>query len=379
MSPGSQRLVVVKIGSAVVAPGGRLAPEAVERLADEIAGVRAAGVSVVLVSSGAVACGLKGMGLDRMPARISDRQAAAAVGQPLLMRAWGEAFARRGLAAAQVLLTADDIDFRARFVNAHRTLATLLERGVVPIINENDSVSFDEIKLGDNDRLSALVAGLVGADLLVMLSAADGLREAGGAGPVIPLVRDIAAVRAHISSDRTPTGVGGMATKLDAAETARAMGAAAVIAPGSRPGVLALAVAGEPVGTRFPPPDSGPTASTRRKRWIAHSLRARGTIVVDEGARRALRDRGASLLPKGVLSVHASEPGGFGIGAAVEIRGLEGPAFARGLVSYRFDEIDRIRGRRSDEIGAILGYTYCDEIIHRDDLIVTERTPEERP
>lgn len=363
-------LVVVKIGSAVVAPGGRLSPGAIARLARDIASARAMGVKVVLVSSGAVACGLEGMGYDRMPARISDRQAAAAVGQPLLMRAWTEALGALALGAAQVLLTADDIDFRARFVNAHRTLTTLLERGIVPIINENDSVSFDEIKLGDNDRLSALVAGLVGAELLVMLSAADGLREAGGRGPVIPVVHDIDAARAHISGERTSTGVGGMATKLDAAETARAMGAASVIAPGAEAGVLARVLAGESVGTRLPAPIGAPGGATRRKRWIAHSLRLRGSIVVDDGAARAIRERGASLLPRGVVAVRTNHPAGFGIGAAVEILGSDGRAVARGLVSYRADEIDRIKGRRSDEIAQILGYTYCEEIIHRDDLIV---------
>ncbi|USN99578.1 MAG: glutamate 5-kinase [Phycisphaeraceae bacterium] len=366
-------LAVVKIGSAVVAPGGRLAVETVQRLADEIVAARRSGTRVVLVSSGAVACGLEGLGFERMPAKISDRQAAAAVGQPLLMRAWTDAFGERGVAVAQVLLTADDIDFRARFVNAHRTLTTLLERGVVPIINENDSVSFDEIKLGDNDRLSALAAGLVGAGLLVMLSSVDGLHEQGGSGAVIGEVSDIAAARTHVSGDRTSTGVGGMATKLDAAETARLMGADAVIARGEQPGVLGRVLRGEAVGTRFPAPAGDLPASTRRKQWIAHSIRPRGVLVVDDGAARALCEKGASLLPKGVVAVEPNEAGGFGIGAAVEVRRRSGETIAKGLVAYRSDEIERIMGRRSDEIERVLGYTYCDDVIHRDDLIVTDR------
>ncbi len=364
------RLAVVKVGSAVVAPGGVLDGSVIDRLAGEIASARAGGTSVVLVSSGAVACGLEGMGLRRMPAKISDRQAAAAVGQPLLMRAWSEALAARGVRAAQVLLTAEDVDFRARFLNAHRTLGTLLGRGVVPIINENDSVSFDEIKLGDNDRLAALAAGLVGADLLVMLSNVDGLRACGGTGALVREVDDIDAARAHVSGVRSSTGTGGMATKLDAAETAGRMGVPSVIAPGCAEGVLRAVFSGAPVGTRFAV--SGGRGATRRKRWIAHSIRTRGVLTVDGGAARALRERGASLLPGGIVGVDSAEPGGFGIGSAVDVRTRAGETIARGLVSYRADEIVRIMGKRSEEIEGILGYTYCDEVIHRDDLILTE-------
>ena len=365
------RLVVVKVGSAVVAPGGVLDVSVIDRLADEIASARAGGTAVVLVSSGAVACGLEGMGMRAMPAKISDRQAAAAVGQPVLMRAWSGALSARGMCAAQVLLTAEDVDFRARFVNAHRTLSTLLGRGVVPIINENDSVSFEEIKLGDNDRLAALAAGLVGADLLVMLSNVDGLRADGGAGAVIRAVDDIDAARAHVSGDRSETGTGGMATKLDAAEVAGRMGIPAVIASGGVAGVLGEILAGGAVGTRFGVSGAGGGGGTRRKRWIAHSVRPRGVLTVDDGAARALRERGASLLPGGIVSVESDEPGGFGIGSAVDVRTAAGDTIARGLVSYRADEIVRIMGKRSDEIAGVLGYTYCDEVIHRDDLILT--------
>lgn len=363
------RRCVIKVGSAVLAPGGRLDPVAVGRLAGDIACARDAGVRTVLVSSGAVACGLAGLGLERMPARISQRQAAAAVGQPMLMRAWIDAFAGFGVTAAQALLTADDIDFRARFVNAHRTLETLLDAGVVPVVNENDTVSFDEIKLGDNDRLSALVAGLVGADTLVILSSVDGLRADGGSGGVIPEISDFADAERHVSSARSETGTGGMATKLDAARAASGMGVAVVIASGTEPEAIGRALRGEPTGTRIAPAPAG--TLPRRKQWIAHSIRTKGRITVDEGARRALVEGGASLLPKGIVAVESDDGGGFASGSGVEVASLEGGVFARGLVAYRADEIERIMGLASDGIEGALGYTYCDEVIHRDDLIVT--------
>lgn len=371
-TPVQRETLVVKIGSAIVAPGGRLDPDVVTRIADDIRRARSMGWRVIVVSSGAVACGLAPLGLTRMPDRISDRQAAAAAGQPSLMRAWSRALEGCGLHAAQVLLTADDVDFRSRFVNARRTLETLLDRGLVPIVNENDSVSFDEIQLGDNDRLSALTAGLADASMLIILSAAPGLCVGGAGGRVLPVVEDITAAREHVSGDRTSTGVGGMATKLDAAEIARSMGVETVIAPGDEPSALVRILRGESIGTRFPAADEGLAvgALSGRKRWLAHAIRPRGAVVVDDGARRAVVERGASLLPGGVLLVEAFDPTGFGIGSAVEVRDGNGRVFARGLVSYRSDEIARIAGKRSAEIAAVLGYTLCDEVIHRDNLIV---------
>lgn len=372
------RRVVVKIGSAVIAPGGRLDAATVRRLAEEVVALRATGARVAVVSSGAVACGLAALGLTRMPERLSDRQAAAAVGQPALMRSWVEAFEAFGVHAAQVLLTADDIDFRARFVNAHRTMSALLEAGVVPVVNENDSVSFEEIKLGDNDRLSALVAGLIGAELLVILSKAPGLCVGGAGGAVIPVVEDVGAAAVHVSKEKSATGVGGMATKLDSATIAKSMGVETVIAPGNEPGAMVRAARGERVGTRFPAGAGGTGGgggggAGARKRWIAHSIRPKGLLVVDEGAKRAVVERGASVLPKGVVGVSWMGVEGFGIGAGVEVRTPGGSVFARGLVSYRSDEIERIKGKGSAEIAGVLGYSYCDEVIHRDDLIVTER------
>lgn len=371
-------VVVVKIGSAILAPGGRLDPGRLGALAEEIATLRRAGIGVCVVSSGAVACGLAPLGWDSMPARIADRQVAAAVGQPVLMRAWSAALEARGLHAAQVLLTADDADRRERFINARRTLETLIERGVVPIVNENDSVAYDEIKLGDNDRLSALAAHLAGADLLVMLSQARGLCEGGPSGPVIPIVEDLAQARRHATDERSATGVGGMATKLDAASAALALGIEVVLASGVEVargdgGVLKriCAGAGEGIGTRFVRAQ-GLDRVAARKHWIGHGTTVRGTVIVDEGAERALVDRGASLLPKGIVGV-ACKGRGFGVGETVEIRVEGGRVFARGIVGYSSTEIERIRGRGASEIAGVLGYATCDEVVHRDNLYVLER------
>ncbi|MEM1184658.1 MAG: glutamate 5-kinase [Planctomycetota bacterium] len=377
MSPApefsSEPPVVVKVGSAIVAPRGHLDHERVSGLAAEMAELyRSEKRRVVLVSSGAVACGLRAMRFRGMPEKIADRQAAAAAGQPALIAAWARGFGAHGLDVAQVLLTADDIDFRARFVNAHRTLMSLLDAGVVPVVNENDSVAFDEIQLGDNDRLSALVAGLVGAGTLVILSTAPGLCEGGVGGEVIREVRDIDEARANVDSARSATGVGGMATKLDAAASARAMGITTVVCSGDEPDAIRRALSDDHAGTVFRA--EGAAVASARKRWIAHKIRTKGTLVVDGGAKAALEDKGASLLPKGIVGV---EGDAFDAGAAVDIATDE-VVFARGLVSYRRDEIEKIMGRPSSSIAEVLGYTTCDEVVHRDNLVVFDRAERTR-
>ncbi|MEZ6242176.1 MAG: glutamate 5-kinase [Phycisphaerales bacterium] len=359
--------IVVKVGSGVVAPAGRLDPVAVATIAREIAAARDRGTRVVLVSSGAVAAGFRDLGLGAMPRSIREKQAAAAVGQPRLLAAYADAMRAHELVPAQVLLTSDDFDHRQRFLNARHTLETLLEHGLVPIINENDSVAFDEIRLGDNDRLSALVASAIDADLLVLLSVAPGVVDK-STGKVIPEITDTDAARAHIDVATSDTGTGGMATKLDAADIAIGHAVPVVIAPG-RPAdgadPLTPILDGQPVGTRFPvPPDArGPAA---RKSWIAFSTQTRGAIVIDEGAARALREKGASLLPKGVVGVE----GRFDVGAPVEIRTEGGALVARGLATYASHELERVKGKRSDEIESVLGYAYAPEAVHRDDMHV---------
>lgn len=366
-------IVVVKIGSAVLAPEGALEPASIDRLAADIA--RAArSHRLVIVSSGAVASGFGAMGLAKPPKEIMLKQAAAAVGQSRLMRAWSDAFARHGITVAQVLLTADDLDHRARHLNARNTLLALLERAIVPIINENDSVAFDEIKLGDNDRLSSLVAGLVGARQLLILSTAHGLYEHGNSKKILPIVTDLAAAREHVSGGTSSVGTGGMHTKLDAVATAAAAGVSTVIAGGIVPDVVTRVLGGERVGTSFP------IATKRvgaRKRWIGYASRVKGTIVVDEGARVALTQRGASLLPSGIMGVE----GDFDAGAVVELRsGVASSAksaakprpFARGRVSYASDDVRTIAGKPARQIAGLLGYVYRDEVIHRDDLVLLD-------
>lgn len=357
------RLVVIKIGSGVLTRDGGLDKAAIARLGAEIAELRRTGRRVIVVSSGAVASGLLPLGLRAMPKAIVEKQAAAAVGQQVLMQAWADTLRREQVTVAQVLLTADDLDHRTRYLNARHTLQSLLHHGVLPIVNENDSVSFDEIKMGDNDHLSALVTTLVSADLLVMLTVVDGLRRGGPQGELISCVTADADVSAHASRGTSATGVGGMATKVAAGLLVAAAGVPTIIAPGTRKGVLRAIVGGEPVGTFFEPRIS---RMDRRRRWLATATRARGSILVDDGARRALVERGASLLPAGVIAVE----GRFDSGSVVRICDARGEPFARGLVSYASDEIEKVRGRKGAELPAILGYRYIDEVIHRNDLVI---------
>lgn len=359
------RRVVVKLGSAVVAPGGELDPARLRALAADIAAWRARGREAVVVTSGAVASGFRALGLSAMPRAIVQKQAAAAIGQQRLMGAWAEAFGSAGVTVAQVLLTADDLDSRERQLNARNTLGELLGAGVVPIINENDSVSYAEIKVGDNDRLSALVAGLVDAQALVILSSVRGVYAGKGSGAgevVVPVFESAAAAREHVRGEVSGVGTGGMATKIDAAEIATDAGAHVVIAPGAEAGVVGRVLAGEALGTHFPP-----RAKVRggRRRWIGHASRVRGRLTIDAGAAAAITTRGASLLPGGISHVE----GHFPANAVVEIIGPAG-AIARGLCAYDADEVRAIRGKRSDQIEAVLGYCLREEVVHRNDMVV---------
>jgi glutamate 5-kinase len=357
---------VVKLGSAVIAPGGELSEAGVARLASDMASVAARGVEIVVVTSGAIASGFRALGLSAMPRTIVEKQAAAAVGQCRLMSAWADGFGAHGRAVGQVLLTGDDFDHPGRMHNARTTLLALLSRGVVPIINENDSVSFDEIRLGDNDRLSALVTGLVGAQALVILSTAPGVLEAGGSATsrVIPeFPGGVAEAFSHVRDGTSAVGTGGMATKLAAVGIAGDAGAMAVIAAGVEASPVSRVLAGEMLGTFFAPPAR--VKSTRR-RYIGYAARTRGIIVIDDGARQALVERGSSVLPSGVLDV----VGAFDARAIVEIRGRDGTTIARGVCAYAADEVRKIRGCRTTEIEKLLGYCYSEEVVHRDDLVV---------
>ena len=355
-----QPLIVVKVGSGVVAPGGALDRERLTRLAIDLVEVVRSEWRAVLVSSGAVAAGLARLGLHAMPTTIVAKQAAAAVGQSRLVNAWANAFDPFGITVAQVLLTAEDLDHRARFLNARRTLEALIEQGVVPIINANDSVSHDTSHFGDNDRLSARVASALDADRLVILSVVDGVLDANDR--VVEELADIADARAMLRDDQSSVGTGGMRAKIEAAALASNAGVEVTIAGARVPGVLSRIVRGERVGTRI---GAGSTASAR-KRWIAHAAKPKGAIVVDQGAQRALTRDGASLLPAGVTAVR----GTFEAGAVVEVLSAEGEVIARGLASYNSSDTAKIAGKRSDEIETVLGYLYAEEVVHRADMQV---------
>lgn len=358
------RRVVVKLGSGVLS-GGRAGLQApvIRRLAGEIARARAAGDEVVVVSSGAILAGRERLRLEPRPS-VQLKQAAAAVGQSRLMRAWEAAFARSKTVAAQVLLSGDDLRDRGRYLNARNTLLTLLRLGVVPVVNENDTVAVEEIKFGDNDGLSALVAGLVDASLLVLLTDQDGLFTDDPRKD--PDARLVPEVRPGESPARVgkagPWGTGGMESKVRAARQAADGGITAVVANGAKPGVLAAALAGEAVGTRFLPVER-PLA--KRRQWLAFASKPKGRITVDAGARKALVEGARSLLPTGVKSLS----GAFEAGEVVSLVEA-GREFARGLTNYSSRDLDRIKGAKTSAIEGLLGGKPADEVVHRDNLAV---------
>jgi len=369
---GRIRRLVVKVGTGTLTDrAGRFDRANCARLGAELAEV-ARGRRLVLVSSGAVALGAERLGLGRAPGKpwdIPTKQACAAVGQPHLMSAWGESLGSHGVQVAQVLLTADDLASRRRFLNARRTLEKLLEAGVVPVVNENDTVAVDEIKVGDNDTLAGLVAGCVEAELVAMLTDVEGLYDRDPSRPGAVVLHDVPRITAEIERVAGGAGsehsVGGMATKVRAARRLSAQGVATALLSGRRPGAIAALLAGERVGTLFSP---GNRRLTSRKGWLAAAARGKGTIVVDAGARRALVEGGRSLLPSGVRGVE----GQFGVGDPVDVAVDPGKPFARGLAGYAADEVRRIAGLKSAEIERALGYKYLDEVVHRNDLVLLE-------
>ncbi|MEZ4365805.1 MAG: glutamate 5-kinase [Kofleriaceae bacterium] len=353
------RRVVVKIGSRLLAesPAGR--PAAV---ADQVVALRARGVEVVVVSSGAIALGVRALGLSARPTALPALQAAAAAGQSRLMQHWEHAFGVHGRVIGQVLLTHDDLGDRRRFLSARLTLRALLDLGAIPIINENDTVATEEIKFGDNDQLAALVCNLVSADALVILTDVDGVLD--GDGRRLPLLTDdaeLAALAGPVTADGV--GSGGMASKVGSARRVTRTGVPCVIAPGRNPAVLAEVLAGRDVGTLCAPSTS-PLSS--RKHWIAWGAKPVGRLVIDAGAVRALTTLGKSLLPAGVVEV----VGDFGLGETVGVVGPDGREVARGLVAFDADDLRRIRGLHSAQIEATLGARGPGEVIHRDDLVI---------
>jgi glutamate 5-kinase len=360
--------VVVKVGSSILTDAGVLRRRVFADLTRQISTLQDEGREVVLVTSGAIAIGSRVLGWTHPGRSIPEKQAAAAVGQIGLVELYRKLFAKRGKQVAQILLTRTGLEDRDRFLNARRTFATLLDLGVVPIVNENDTVATEEIRFGDNDNLSANIVNLVGADLLVLLTDVEGLyAEPPRAGEAKPPLHDVVEVltpeieRAAQGSSHA-FGRGGMTTKIEAAKAAARSGAATIVCSGTVKDALLRACAGERVGTLFLP---GARMSSR-KHWLAFTTKPRGAITVDDGAARALLERGRSLLPAGVLSVQ----GRFAMGDPVSCVDLRGRELARGIAGYGSDEVERIKGRPTREIASLLGFSNGDEVIHRDDLVV---------
>lgn len=363
------RRVVVKVGSSsLTTAAGGLDPDRISALVDTLARLRARGAEVVLVSSGAIAAGLAPLGLARRPRDLATQQAAASVGQGLLVHRYTEELARHEITAAQVLLTLDDVTRRSHHQNAYRTFARLLELGVLPVVNENDTVATSEIRFGDNDRLAALVAHLVHADLLLLLSDVDGLYDGDPRQPGAALLSDVrgehdlAEVRLG-SAGSAGVGTGGMQTKVEAARIATEAGIRVVLT--SAP-LAEQALSGDPVGTMFHP--TGRRRPTRLL-WLAHATTGKGRLVLDDGAVHAVVDRRASLLPAGIVTV----AGRFAAGDPVDLVSADGTAVARGLVNYDADELPALIGRSTRELARELGSSYEREVVHRDDLVVLPR------
>ena len=359
------RRVVVKVGGSVLTnERGRLLPHRVESLVDQLVRCLDEGRQPVLVSSGAIACGMEKLGLRTRPNALAQLQACAAIGQGELMHLYARLFGQRKVLAAQVLLTQEDLADRRRFRNAKQTLLTLLHRRVVPIINENDTVAVEEITFGDNDRLAALVASAVDAQLLVILSDVDGLLQNGAVvARVDAPVRLPAASGRRLKSKRQITK-GGMASKVEAARIVGHSGIPMVIANGTRSGVVAEVLAGKPVGTLFVPRRS---RLTSRKWWIAFALRRpKGRLVIDAGAADALQERGKSLLASGIRDV----AGRFDAGAFVAVADQAGTELARGITNFSSAELLRVRGMSSAEAAKALGHPRPREVIHRDHLVL---------
>ncbi len=362
--------IVVKIGSNILAGAGGINSARIRSIARTVSALHDAGTEIVIVSSGAVAAGMKRLGLKSKPKDIQLKQAAAAVGQPALVWEYEKAFTEHRKTVAQVLLTRDALSDRGMYINSKNTLIALIERGVITIINENDTVATDEIKFGDNDRLAAMVASLIEADRLVILSDVDGLYTADPkADPKAELIRQVHTITQELL-DRaggvgSAVGTGGMYSKLLAARMAARCGIATSIISGRRPALLGRLMDGKQVGTEFVP--SAEKLSSR-KGWIAHGIRPKGTLVLDAGAVRALTASQKSLLPSGITAVD----GEFKAGDAVYCVDGSGRRIAKGLTNYSSEELVKIRGLKTSEIERVLGYKYSDEAIHRDNIVILD-------
>ena len=364
------RRVVVKVGSGVLTTSKGLNRQVIQNLADDICFFREKGLETILISSGAIASGLRKLGMKKRPASISHQQAVAAVGQSSLMMAYEKAFGRHGQKVAQILVTRDDLNHRRRYLNARNTLFTLLSWKIIPVINENDTVVVDEIKFGDNDNLSAMVTNLTGSNLLISLTDIDGLydkdpRAHRDARLIYQVDQVSRVIMRYASSIPGFLGTGGMASKISAAKKVSMAGVPMIIANGTKAGILKGILSGEAEGTLFLPREE---TLCSRKHWIAFAKATKGEIIVDRGAEEALLKSGRSLLPTGILEVK----GNFGVGDSAVVRNGQGRKLAVGMVNYPSGEMAKIKGLRSNQIEAVLGYKHDDEVIHRDNLVITD-------
>jgi glutamate 5-kinase len=354
------RRIVIKVGTnAICDDSGRLDVKVVRSLARQVAALMREGRVVTLVASGAIGAGLRELDLAQRPASMPELQAVAAIGQGELMRAFHDCFARFRLRVAQVLLTRDDFEDRARYLNIRNTLRALHDLGALAIINENDAVAVDEIRYGDNDIIAAHVANMLGAEVLVFLSSVDGVMDGGVVMDVIKEVDD--ATMERITEERSLLGSGGMASKIAAACMITRAGEIAIIANARAPKVLTRVMEGRRVGTLFVP---SARKLSSRQRWIGQASRPAGKVVIDDGAVQALTDGGKSLLPSGVVEVQ----GKFGKGATVAVVDAGGREIARGLTNYDSDQLDRIKGLKTRQIPQVLGDKPYDEVVHRNNM-----------
>ncbi len=365
--------IVIKIGSNILADRtGGLNQKRIAGIAQDVADVKKAGNETVIVSSGAVAAGMVKLGLREKPKEIRLKQAAAAVGQSSLMWAYERSFSRLDEKVAQILLTRDAFSDRMRYLNAKNTLMTLIERDVIPVINENDTVSTEEIKFGDNDQLAALVSGMIEADRLVILSDVEGLYTADPrTDPGAELIRVVQEITpefiAMAGGSGSAVGTGGMYSKVLAAKKAVSHGTRVHIISGKERGLLASVLAGNREGTEFIPQS---LRISSRKGWISYAVKAKGNIIIDPGAVHALEKGGKSLLPSGIVRVE----GNFDVGDAVYCIDQAGERIAKGIVNYSSRDVEQVRGKKSGDIEAVLGFKYSDEVIHRDNLVVLKKT-----
>ncbi len=362
--------IVIKVGSGVLTSAGGLNMTVIDDLTTEICTLKKEGFEVLLVSSGAIASGLKKIGMSKRPQSVSQQQAMAAVGQSSLIMAYEDAFERHGHKVAQILLTRDDLTHRRRYLNARNTLFTLLSWNIVPIINENDTVVVDEIKFGDNDNLSAMVTNLTESQLLINLTDIDGLfdkdpRNHDDAKLIDVVEKADRKIMRYASSIPGFLGTGGMASKIKAARKVALRGVPAIIANGLKPGILDLIFSGKEEGTLFLP---GETTLCSRKHWIAFTKSPKGEIVIDRGAERAILKKGKSLLPSGMVEVR----GRFSLGNSVLLLNEAGDQIAVGMVNYHSGDIRKIIGAKSAEIESRLGFKHDDEVIHRDNLVLAD-------